>query len=573
MEIRLIETRLAKTADGMSATRLARWRVPLVLLLLAVAIMPTGSAHGAEWQWSILVRNSRENPGTARAWLWIPPNCVKVRGVVVAQHNMQEISILEHPKFRQALAELSLAEIWVAPPFDHLFRFDQGAGETFNGLMDDLADVSGYSELRMAPVAGMGHSAAASWPYYFAAWAPERTLAALSVSGQWPYFRDRGDFAPDIWGQRNVDFIPCLESMGEYEAANTWSREGLKERQDHPLTPLSMLANPAQGHFASSDKKVAYLALYLKKVVQYRMSGDWAGDAPPKLKPIDPTKTGWLADKWRFNEAPTAPAAPVGEYQGDPAQAFWYFDEEIAKETERYQAEQRGLKPQLTGYVQEGKMVPQDDSHLQVTLKFLPQDDGVTFKLSGAFYDAVPGGSPRLPQWTGLPIGSPLGHATGGGSISIDRICGPFEKIGPDTFAVRFQKETATNASRYELVFAATHPGDEEYKAAVQQAHMFIPARNGEGAEQHITFPEISDQKAGTKSARLSATSDAKVPVHYCVREGPAEVDGDILKLTPIPPRAKFPVKVTVVAWQYGRSIEPKLRTAMPVERSFHIVK
>jgi hypothetical protein len=38
-----------------------------------------------------------------------------------------------------------------------------------------------------------------------------------------------------------------------------------------------------------------------------------------------------------------------------------------------------------------------------------------------------------------------------------------------------------------------------------------------------------------------------------------------------IPPRAKFPVKVTVVAWQHGRSSEPKLKDAAPVTREFSI--
>jgi hypothetical protein len=441
-------------------------------------------------------------------------------------------------------------------------------------MMDDLADVSGYDELKFAPVVPMGHSAAASWPYYFAAWNPGRTLAALSVSGQWPYFRNK-DFAPDIWGDRNIDFVPCLESMGEYESANNWSREGLLERQQHPKMPLSMLANPGQGHFVSTDAKVEYLALYLRKAVQYRMPKDWDGSSPPKLIPIDPAKTGWLADKWRLDQEPTAPAAPVGKYQGDSNQAFWFFDEELAKATEKYEAADRGLKPQLVGYEQDGQMVPQRNEHLQVDLKFEPEADGVTFKLSGDFYDSVPGGSPRPTGWAGQPVGSPIGHAANSNAISIDPICGPVKKISPDTFMVRFQKETllTTNARNYELVFAATHPGDTEYKPAVQQAHMFIPARNTEGMEQHIMFSEIPNQKFGTKSLKFNATSDANVPVYYFVREGPADIDGDILKFTPISPRAKYPVKVTVVAWQYGRSIEPKLKTAEPVERTFYIVK
>jgi hypothetical protein len=439
--------------------------------------------------------------------------------------------------------------------------------------MKRLAEASGYAELKFVPVAPLGHSAAASWPYYFAAWSPGRTLCALSVSGQWPYWRNPV-FAPDIWGDRNIDFVPCLESMGEYEAADTWSREGLSERQQHPLMPLSMLANPGQGHFAATDAKVEYLAFYLQKAIQYRVPKNWDGKSAPKLILIDPTKTGWLADKWHRDQPPAAPAAPVGEYKGNPKQAFWFFDGELARATEKYEAAARGLKPQLIGYVQDGKMVPQRNEHLQVDLKFEPEADGITFKLSGAFYDRVPGDSPRLPDWAQAPVGSPLGHSTNG-FISIDPVCGPVKKLNADTFTVEFQKETLleTNARRYELVLAATHPGDAEFKPAVQQAHLFIPARNLQGKEQHLTFPPIPDQMAGTKSVQLRATSDAGVPVHYVVREGPAEVAGDGLRFTPIPPRTKFPVKVTVIAWQYGRASEPRLQSAQPIERTFNIVE
>lgn len=544
----------------------------MALLVGIFGIAFAARASAAVWQWSVPVQSEKPENGPARAWLWVPPDCLHVRGVVVAQHNMEEISILENPKFRAALAEMNFAEVWVAPFFDHLFRFNEGAGETFDDMMSRLAEESGYVELRFVPVAPLGHSAAASWPYYFAAWAPERTLCALSVSGQWPYWRNK-DFAPDIWGDRTIDFVPCLESMGEYESADTWSREGLAERQQHPRTPLSMLANPGQGHFASTDAKVEYLALYLKKCVQYRMPRNWNGKAAPALIPIDPTKTGWLADKWRRDQKPTAPAAPIGEYKGDPKEAFWFFDGELARATEKYQAAFRGLKPQLVGYEQDGKMVPQNASHLQVNLKFEPLGDGITFKLAGAFYDSVPiGNAPRVTSWTQLPTNAPIGHA-GNGAISIDPICGPVEKISADTFAFALQKETLlrTNARDYEIVLAATHPGDAEYKPAVLQSHLFVPARNTQGASQHISFPELPNQKLGIKTVKLQATSEAGAPVHYVVREGPAEMSGDVLTFTKIPPRSRLPIKVTIIAWQYGHSTEPKLKSADPVERTFEI--
>jgi hypothetical protein len=69
----------------------------------------------------------------------------------------------------------------------------------------------------------------------------------------------------------------------------------------------------------------------------------------------------------------------------------------------------------------------------------------------------------------------------------------------------------------------------------------------------------------------LKAVSDAGMPVYYYVLEGPAEIKGNRLFFTNIPPRSRYPVKVTVVAWQYGRRLEPQVQTAGPVTRTFYI--
>src|SRR5262249_52626783 len=151
--------------------------------------VPFHVLHGAQWQWSTLVRGGIQNQGKSRAFLWIPPNADRVRAIIFAQHNMEEESILENPIFRQKLTELRFAEVWCAPRWDLQFHFNQGAGEVLTDILNELADSSGYSELKTAPIVGIGHSAAASMPYYIAAWNPQRTLAALSISGQWPYFR------------------------------------------------------------------------------------------------------------------------------------------------------------------------------------------------------------------------------------------------------------------------------------------------------------------------------------------------------------------------------------------------
>lgn len=543
-----------------------------VFAVLVNALLWIQPALAADWQWSVPIESaiSSETKGHPRAFLWIPPNCKQLRGVVIGQHNMEEEPILEHPKFRATLGELGFAEIWVTPGYDLFFRFDQGAGGHFETMMKTLAAESGYGELQFVPVAIIGHSAAASSPWNFAAWNSKRTLAAISVSGQWPYYKDVN--TPD-WGDRTVDGVPGLVSMGEYEDAAGRAGVGLSQRQEHPMTALSMLANPGAGHFDVSDAKVAYLALYLKKAAQYRLPENVPLDRPAELKPIDPTKTGWLADRWRKDDGPKAPAAPVGQYTGEAKDAFWFFDEELAKATETFEAAYRGKKHQLAGYVQDGKIAEQNPkTHQQVTLKFLPLEDGLSFKLTGTFLDTVPEGRPE--GWTGLPKGSPVSHATGGGPVVISRICGPVAQTAPDTWAIRFDRMGMTNTKRSnEIWLLASHPGDAEYRRAVQQSVLHFPLRNEAGADQRITFAAIGDQKRGTKSVKLNATSDADMPVHFYVREGPAEVEGGTLKFTPIPPRAKFPVKVTVVAWQWGRSIDPKLKTAEPVEQTISILK
>ena len=529
----------------------------LFSLVFLIVITFTVSAQTAVWQWAVPVRNFAKQPKNpdAKAYLWIPEKCKHVKAVLVAQHNMEEISIMEDENFRIKMAELDVAQIWVCPSFNHGFDFTDGAWETLEGFLKDLASVSGYTELASAPLIGIGHSAAASWPYYLAAYMPDRTLACISVSGQWPYVRDKW-LNLDIWGERNIDYIPCLETMGEYESAHTWSNEGLKERKEHPLLPLSMLACPAEGHFAYSPGKAEYIALYIKKALQYGH--------------VDPTKTGWLAERWKKNQPPTCMPAPVAEYKGNPDDAFWFFDKEMVETTQAYQARFRNMKPQLVGVVQEGKPVVQRDSHLQLHPVFLPQGDGVSFHLTPVYLDTVPGDSPRLKNWTDLPVGTRIGHAADN-SICFEMITGP-AVIHNHTFKVEWNRSISWASSKADIVFAVRHPGDKEYKPIVQQAQITIPVRNIDGAPQKVSFAALADVKRGIKSVTLQASSDSGLPVGFYVESGPARVEGNQLIFTPIPPRAVYPVKVTVVAWQYGRSGEPKIQTAEPITQTFYIL-
>ncbi len=103
---------------------------------------------------------------------------------------------------------------------------------------------------------------------------------------------------------------------------------------------------------------------------------------------------------------------------------------------------------------------------------------------------------------------------------------------------------------------------------------MKVPAKLINGKPQVvISFPEISNIKTGVNEIHLSATSDSGLPVRYYVKYGPGIVDGSTFRITQIPVKSNYPIKVEVIAYQWGRIIEPLYQSAESVSRTFLIKK
>ena len=530
------------------------------LVVLLSLFMQTTRVAAAPWQWSVEIKEliSEETNAHPSAYLWIPENCKQVRAVIVGQHNMTEETIFEHPGFRKNMAKLGIAEIWITPGIDQRWDVTKGTQQIFETMMKNLSEISGYTELEFAPVIPIGHSAMATYPWNFAAWNPERTLAVLSIHGDSPRTHLTGYGSANLdWGNHTIEGIPSLMVMGEDEWWEDRLITSFDYRREYPNAPLSFLADAGHGHFDISDELIDYLSLFLKKAVQYRLPNHSPSNTPVLLIPVE-AKNGWLADRWRKNEKPTAEAASYDKYKGDKNHAFWYFDKEMADATEKYYANERGKTEQYIGFEQKGKLITfNPKSHVRMSPSFQPEADGVTFHLKAVYTDTLRNEYSQK-------------HSTR--PIRMSRICGPVEVVNDTTFTVRFYRMGLDNLKRTgSICLMASVKQDHSYRSAVQQVEIRIPYRNKEGIPQRIIFPKLSDAKASVKEITLKGTADSGLPVYYYVKEGPAEIKGDKLVLTKIPPRAKFPVKVTVVAWQYGRSGEPKVQTAEAVERSFYI--
>ena len=530
------------------------------LVVLLSLFMQVAKVAAAPWQWSVEIKEliSEETNAHPSAYLWIPENCKQVRAVIIGQHNMTEETIFEHPEFRKNMGKLGIAEIWITPGIDQRWDVTKGTQQIFETMMKNLSEISGYTELEFAPVIPIGHSAMATYPWNFAAWNPERTLTVLSIHGDSPRTHLTGYGRANLdWGTRTIEGIPSLMVMGEDEWWEDRLITSFDYRREYPNAPLSFLADAGHGHFDISDELIDYLSLFLKKTVEYRLPEHSSLDAPIQLIPVE-AKNGWLADRWRKNEKPTAEAASYDKYKGDKNHAFWYFDKEMADATEKYYANERGKTEQYIGFEQKGKLITfNPKSHVRMSPSFQPEADGVTFHLKAVYTDMLRNEYSKE-------------HSTH--PIRMSRICGPVEVVNDTTFTVRFYRMGLDNPKRTGgICLMASVKQDHKYRSAVQQVEIRIPYRNKEGISQRIIFPKLSDVKASVKKISLNGTADSGLPVYYYVKEGPAEIKGDKLVLTKIPPRAKFPVKVTVVAWQYGRSGEPKVQTAEAVEQSFYI--
>jgi hypothetical protein len=531
-------------------------------IIALVFLIFSTSCFATVYQWSVEVKSmiSSETNAHPQAFLWIPENCRQVRGVILGQHNMTEELIFENPVFRKELSKLGFAEIWVTPAFDMVFDFSKDAGAKVDEIMKSLAEVSGYGELEFAPIVPIGHSACASYPWNFAVWNPELTLAVLSIHGDAPLTNLTGSGRPNPdWGQRKIDGVPGLMVEGEYEWWEDRVQPALNFQMKYPGAAISFFCDAGYGHFDISDNLIQYLCKFLQKAAKNRLPAEMPLNKPSKLIPVNP-QNGWLGERWHKDRKPQFTSAPYAQYKGGRKDAFWYFDKEMANLTEKYYAMARGKKEQYISITQNGKLLQVNTKHhARFVLNFEPESDGVTFHLNAVYTDSL---RTKLTDQ----------HASS--KISISRICGPVEKVNDTTFILKYYRMGLNNPRRTDDIWLmATSKGDKDYKSTVQQMTLHLPHQNTDGKAQKISFDSLSNIKNGAKSLILNAKSDAGLPVYYYVKEGPAEIVDGKLVFTKIPPRAKFPVKVTIVAWQYGRATEPKVKTAEAVERSFYITK
>ena len=322
-----------------------------------------------------------------------------------------------------------------------------------------------------------------------------------------------------------------------------------------PESLITGMEDRSHGHLNWFPDMSRFVALYIHKAMAARLgNGDEA-----TLKPVS-FESGWLTDPDEKK-----PLAPVKQYKGNPQQAFWQFDQEIAQAWQPLYDHDRGKKEQLLAFTQDRKIPPWWNGWALQSYVFRPLQDGVSFTADAVFRDEVP--QPFA------DAGIKLGHSSNG-PIQFQMLgwAGGSEQTGPNQFRIRFDRE-GVNGRTLHILLGAIHPGDAEYRETVAVASFDLPGNNHDGVRQKLVFDPIPDVPAGTLSVPLHAATDSGLKIDYYVSYGPATIDGDAIRLMPIPAMARFPIEVKVTAYQWGRSIDPKIATSDFVTRTFHITK
>lgn len=529
-------------------------------LVLAAALLglvaPAGWAQ--VYQYAVPAQDAAGKAITA--YLWVPPEAERLRGALVGGQTLMEPAFAADPAIRQACAAEGLAIVYFSPALDAVFDYKaKDSAARLQKALDDLAAASGYGELAAAPLFPFGHSVSSIFASRVVCWNPGRCFGALPFKGALSLPPD--DPAATVAG------VPILVIKGQFEEfgpgpsgvlrdfedrETAW--KGMREillglRAKDPRNLIAYLVEPGASHFAWSQRLAPYAAAFVREAARRRIP-DWPLDVkqPVACREVDPA-TGALTGG---DIGKDALAAPAGEFKGDQAKAFWHLNIELAKMADALHADLFAKQPQFVTFADPASGKPILVGH-DLRLRLGPQWVGPdTFRVAGTFLDKSPDKYPK--------VDGPVGHAPG--EIRFRAFGGTVEQTGPDTFRVA---PDGRGRARAEIL--AFHPGDATYRYAEQQGRVNLPERLSQGKPQTIAFPPVGPLRPGGGPVRLGATSDSGLPVRYGVESGPAMVDGDMLRLAELPRRAKLPLKITVVACQYGSAVEPLVQTAEPVRQ------
>jgi len=518
------------------------------------------------WQWNITLRLI-DNAGktySVSPYLWIPPTCTKVNAVMIASTAVIEQAIVEDPGIRSVCIKYGIAIIWS----DTQFYLDEQTGlKQISDILDGFAEMSGYSELKTVPWIPVGHSAtlkiirdmAKAKMDKLAFMIMNKNNNGFGYSPTVPTLTTYGEFVE--WDSYGIDLKAAVIKDKTYPNV-------VKASESQLL--VSYFSDPNTGHFDCSKPLMKNITNWMNDICKLRF------DSTGNLRLISPEQ-GWVCQP------------PVPGYKGFLPKKF-----SEASESERRNAWFPGLETAKAAFdmanismIRTAQIAGFADSQgnyetgwwrtLMYSIPYILNNDG-TLTIKTVPYFKVPQGH-YANKFTDDKNSTDFGKlysfynkneefTNSGNSLEVDAMSGNLKKINNQTFEYipRF------NSPNYLIVREA---GNEKYRTSVQPGRLTFKEITT-GVENVITFPTIPNQKLNhfTKIP-LNAKSSSGLNVKYFIKTGPARIVKQnqlIIEPDSIPPRAKFPLTITITAYQLG-SETSTIKTATAVSRTFSFSK
>jgi pimeloyl-ACP methyl ester carboxylesterase len=268
--------------------------------------------------------------------MWIPDDVARFRCVIVHQHGAGKNAAEHGATAAYDLHWQALAKKWdcaLLGPSYHVLTdatdaspggsqlwFDprRGSDKTFLKALNELSAQAKHPELATVPWALWGHSGGGIWSDVMTTLYPDRVAAAFLRSGS---FRNRPDF-PQPETPAAAYAVPVMGNAGVKEQERgAWITTLARAREYRSNGgPAGFAPDPRTGHECGDSR---YLAIpFLDACLAMRLPGK--GGNSQNLKPVDMSK-GWLAPFL------SQTAVPASSYKGNPLEAVWLPNEQVAK--------------------------------------------------------------------------------------------------------------------------------------------------------------------------------------------------------------------------------------------------
>jgi hypothetical protein len=498
----------------------------------------------------------------ATLYLWIPEQCKQLKGLVIMCTNVPEHMLAGHPAIRKACAANDLGIIWSTPTFMNFRKSVDKDNKALNmaleyktainflqQMLDGLAAKSGYQEVSTVPWLPLGESGHLLMVDALLEQSPQRCIAGVYLKNNHlpPHNREVPVLtifgSAQEWGQDKTDI---RSTWNDIDKAYGYV---IGQRKLYPSWPFSYAIDGTSGHFDCSEKITHFVADYIDEITKKRVSPSGA------LMSLTLEK-GFVAEL-PVPGHENSPIKPFNRVDTSSLKSPWYLTMDMASTAQKIARINWHSATQLPLFLDDsGKIADHSFNGISRIKPTLSDTDGITFTVSGIMADTIPAGF--------LNVGQKLSKAPF--KPSVEWVSGQFKPLGNGKFRIMLDRSWPNTANYVGL----RQPGTDNVRAIFQPSGLTL-TKNESGQPQKITFQPIPDVNAHVKRVALHASSDAGLKVEYYVESGPAIILGNELVLTRIPPKSKFPVAVTVAAWQWGRSALPKVKMAQIVKQTFFI--